>query len=294
MGLYYRGMESPEYWRERARDRDAAARKSEDQIIREINDIYSQAFREVKMEFDSWFNTYAIDNNMTLAEARRRLTPMEMRTYKTHMERMKKIYNASHSPFVKAEIDRLGARAYVTRQMALIDSIDKILIETSYNVQIRMEDYLIGMYQREYEDTMNQFRISGTVIPKRAIKEIIEYPYAGNMFSSRIWRNKQRLLNYIERDLAKGLVKGSSIQRMSKDLMSRCDVLYYQAARLVRTETNYVMNQGHLNGYKDAGIREYQILAFIDNRTSEICKAKDGEVVNVNGAIVADNMPPFH
>lgn len=186
MGLYYRGMESPEYWRERARDRDAAARKSEDQIIREINDIYSQAFREVKMEFDSWFNTYAIDNNMTLAEARRRLTPMDMRTYQAHMARLKKIYNASHSPFVKAEIDRLGARAYVTRQIALIDSIDKILIETSHNVQIRMEDYLIGMYQREYEDTMNQFRIPGTVIPERAIREIIEYPYAGNMFSSRI------------------------------------------------------------------------------------------------------------
>lgn len=186
MGFYYRGMDSPEYWRERAIDRDRAAKKSEDQVIREINDLYSQAFREVKMEFDSWFNTYARDNNMTLAEARRRLTPMEMRTYKAHMERMKKIYNASHSPFVKAEIDRLGARAYVTRQMALIDSIDKILIETSHNVQIKMEDHLIGMYQREYKDTMDQFRIQGTVIPEKAIREIINYPYAGNMFSDRI------------------------------------------------------------------------------------------------------------
>lgn len=76
--------------------------------------------------------------------------------------------------------------------------------------------------------------------------------------------------------------------------MNRCDVLYYQAARLVRTETNHVMNQGHLNGYKDAGIKEYEVLAFIDHRTSEICKVKDGEVVNVNGATIGTNMPPFH
>ena len=186
MGFYYRGMESPEYWRERARDKDAAARKSEDQVLREINDLYSQAFREVKMELDSWFNTYASNNSMTLAEAKRRLSPIEMKTYKTNMERMKKIYNASHSPFVKAEIDRLGSRAYVTRQMALIDSIDKILIETSHNVQITMEDHLIGMYQREYKDTLKQFRIQGTTIPEEAIKEIINYPYAGEMFSSRI------------------------------------------------------------------------------------------------------------
>lgn len=246
------------------------------------------------MELDTWFNNYAIDNNMTLAEARRRLTPMEMRTYKSHMERMKKIYNASHSPFVKAEIDRLGARAYVTRQMALIDSIDKILIETSHNVQVTMEDHLIGMYQREYKNTMEQFRIQGTVIPERAIREIINYPYAGNMFSDRIWNNKNRLINYIEKDLAKGLIKGSSIQSMSKDLMNRCDVLYYQAARLIRTETNYVMNQGHLNGYKDAGIKEYKFLAFIDNRTSPQCKDLDGQIINANDATVGTNMPPLH
>lgn len=81
---------------------------------------------------------------------------------------------------------------------------------------------------------------------------------------------------------------------MSKDLMNRCDVLYYQAARLVRTETNYVMNQGHLNGYKDAGIKEYKFLAFIDNRTSPQCKELDGQIINANDATVGTNLPPLH
>lgn len=81
---------------------------------------------------------------------------------------------------------------------------------------------------------------------------------------------------------------------MSKDLMNRCDVLYHQAARLVRTETNYVMNQGHLNGYKDAGIKEYKFLAFIDHRTSPQCKGLDGQVIDANDATVGTNLPPLH
>lgn len=76
--------------------------------------------------------------------------------------------------------------------------------------------------------------------------------------------------------------------------MNRCDVLYYQAARLVRTETNHVMNQGHLNGYKDAGIKEYKFLAFIDHRTSPQCKGLDGRTINTEEATIGTNMPPLH
>ena len=76
--------------------------------------------------------------------------------------------------------------------------------------------------------------------------------------------------------------------------MSRCDTLYYQAARLVRTETNYAMNQAHLNGYKEAGIKQYKFLAFIDHRTSPQCKRLDGQTINADDATVGDNMPPMH
>ncbi len=294
MGNYYRGIDSEEYWRERAIDRDNAARKSENQIIREMNQLYRNSFMDIKREFNNWFNTYASDNNLTFAEAQRTLTPMELRQYKEHLATLKRIYNASHNPHVKVQMAKLGARANVTRYIALIDSIDKILIETSNNIQISMEEHLAGMYQREYQGTMAALGIEGAVIPDRAIKEIIEYPYAGAMFSDRIWRNKDQLLNYINNDLAKGLIKGDSIQRMSADLMNRCNVLYYQASRLVRTETNYVMNQGHKNGYKDAGITHFKFLSYLDHRTSPQCTELDGQVVAIEDAQVGTNMPPMH
>ena len=72
-------------------------------------------------------------------------------------------------------------------------------------------------------------------------------------------------------------------------------MLYYQAERLVRTETNYAMNQGHLEGYKASEVvGEYEILAFLDSRTSKICNEMDGKRFKLTEAQVGVNYPPFH
>lgn len=295
MPHYSPNMGSREYWLERMLDRDAAARIDEDRLINQLNSLYRQSFREIRRELNDWYNTYAVNNSLTLQEAQRLLSPIEMRQYQEHMRTLKAIYNESHNPFILEQMERLKSRAYITRQMALLDSIDKILIETSHNIQISLEDHLINMYQREHRAALEALGITDfPVTPVNAIKEIIEYPYAGAMFSDRIWRNKNQLINYINDDLTRGLIKGSSIKNMSKDLMNRCNTLYYQAERLVRTETNYAMTQGHKNGYKDAGLIEFEFSAHIDGRTSPQCRAMDGQVFLIDESVVGTNTPPMH
>lgn len=293
---YTPNMGSPAYWRERALDRDAAAKLSEDELIAQVNRLYSQAFREIKREINDWYNTYATENGLTHQEAQRVLTPIQMQQYQNHIATLRRLYNASHNPYLLNEINRLSSRAYLTQQMALMDAIDEILIETAHNVQISLEDHLINMYQREYQNTLESLGMAGTAVtPVNAIKEIIQYPYAGAMFSDRIWRNKNQLLNYINNDLSKHLIKGSSVQRMSKELMNRCHSLYYQAARLIRTETNYAITQGTLNAYTDSGVvQQYEFLAAIDHRTSPQCRDKNGQVFELTAANVGNNLPPLH
>lgn len=296
MPIYTSNMGSPAYWRERALDRDAAARLSEDQLISQVNRLYAQAFREIKREFNDWYNTYATENGLTHQEAQRVLTPIEMQQYQNHMTTLRRLYNDSHNPYLLNEINRLSSRAYMTQQMALMDAIDAILIETSHNLQISLEDHLINMYQREYQNVLESLGMAGQVVtPLNAVKEIIQYPYAGAMFSDRIWTNKNLLLDYINNDLAKGLIKGSSVKKMATELMNRCESLYYQASRLIRTETNYAMTQGTLNAYIDSGVvQQYEFLAEIDDRTSTECRNKNRQVFNIAAAVVGDTLPPLH
>ena len=292
---YISNMDSIDYWIERMTDRDNAAKKSEDELINKLYKYNKQAFDEARKELNDFYNKYAINGSLTLQEAQKKLTPIEMEEYKEKMSNLEQLYKITKNNYVFLEMNELKARAYITRQQALLDSINVELIKYSNNVQISMEDHLIGIYRREYESALKDLNISPIpTINTNAIKEIINYPYAGAMFSDRIWRNKKQLLNWINDDLTKHFIKGSSIKSMSNELMDRRNVLKYQAERLVRTETNYAMTQGHLTGYKDAGIEEYEVLAHFDARTSVICQQKDGERIKISNSIVGTNCPPFH
>ena len=90
------------------------------------------------------------------------------------------------------------------------------------------------------------------------------------------------------------LIRGDSLQDISRILSKKVDLSYSNALRIVRTESCWVMNEATINNYKENDIKEYQIMAFLDNKTSKICKDMDGEVVNVKDAIPGKNLPPFH
>jgi len=48
--------------------------------------------------------------------------------------------------------------------------------------------------------------------------------------------------------------------------------------KIARTETNRFRNAGRLQGYKDAGLKGVKVYkAFLDNRTSALCKRLNGQ-----------------
>ena len=67
------------------------------------------------------------------------------------------------------------------------------------------------------------------------------------------------------------------------------------AKTLVRTEVTNTLNQATKLGYKESGVvKQYQYLATLDDRTSEICEALDGEVFDVDKSVTGLNYPPKH
>lgn len=77
-------------------------------------------------------------------------------------------------------------------------------------------------------------------------------------------------------------------------LRERFNVSTNAAARLIRTETNYYENQAELDAYKEMGVEEYQFIATIDTKTSEVCQHLDHKVFKIKDAKPGVNMPPMH
>lgn len=292
---YWGPLSSKSYWLKRSEELDKVATKVEKEVMKELSALYRDAFRSIEKEVNDFMMKYAVDHKLDYATVTQMLTPIDLAEYNQKIEELYAMYRDTGSEYIKIEIDRLNARAKITRLQALQDAINVELTKVTHEYQMTLEDTLIGLFTEQYKEVSELLGIMAPVINREAIKTIIEYPYAGKMFSDRIWDNKDALVKHIKQNLTAGIIRGDSIQKMSRQLKKDLNVLYYQAERLVRTETNYAMNQGHLKGYADSGVVEkYEFLAAIDSRTSKLCKNQNGKVYKLSDAVVGVNFPPLH
>ena len=292
---YWGPLSNKSYWLKRSEELDKVATKVEKEVMKELSALYRDAFRSIEKEVNDFMMKYAVDHKLDYATVTQMLTPIDLAEYNQKIEELYAMYRDTGSEYIKIEIDRLNARAKITRLQALQDAINVELTKVTHEYQMTLEDTLIGLFTEQYKEVSELLGIMAPVINREAIKTIIEYPYAGKMFSDRIWDNKDALVKHIKQNLTAGIIRGDSIQKMSRQLKKDLNVLYYQAERLVRTETNYTMNQGHLKGYADSGVVEkYEFLAAIDSRTSKLCKNQNGKVYKLSEATVGVNYPPVH
>ena len=292
---YWGPLSNKSYWLKRSEELDKVAKMTEKEVMKKLSALYRDAFRSIEKEVNDFMMKYAVDHKLDYATVTQMLTPIDLAEYNEKIQELHAMYRDTKSEYIKIEIERLKARSKITRLRALQDAINVELCKVTHEYQMTLEDTLIGLFSDQYEKACELMGVMAPGIPREAIKKIIEYPYAGKMFSDRIWDNKDALVKYIQQDLTVGIIRGDSIQKMARQLKKDLKVLYYQAERLVRTETNYAMNQAHLKGYKDSGVVEkYEFLAAHDKRTSKLCRDLDGQMFELSEATVGVNYPPVH
>lgn len=292
---YWGPLSNKSYWLKRSEELDKVAKMTEKEVMKKLSALYRDAFRSIEKEVNDFMMKYAVDHKLDYATVTQMLTPIDLAEYNEKIQELHAMYRDTKSEYIKIEIERLKARSKITRLRALQDAINVELCKVTHEYQMTLEDALIGLFSDQYTKACELMGVMAPGIPREAIKKIIEYPYAGKMFSDRIWDNKDALVKYIQQDLTVGIIRGDSIQKMARQLKKDLKVLYYQAERLVRTETNYAMNQAHLKGYKDSGVVEkYEFLAAHDKRTSKLCRDLDGEMFELSKAVVGENYPPMH
>lgn len=145
-------------------------------------------------------------------------------------------------------------------------------------------------------DELGLYKGSGVFADELTISTAINAVWCqdGKHWSDRVWRNKTVLQERVKNGLVDCVARGVSRQEMIRQLMQDINIGYYEADRLARTELTFIQNQSIYNKYKEAGIKKYKFLAEIDDRTSDICKGKNGKVYDMDKAVVGENYPPLH
>jgi len=114
---------------------------------------------------------------------------------------------------------------------------------------------------------------------------VINTAWSGECFSARLWKNTGVIAERIRSDMEDMLVSGRGMSDIKKRLMEDFSVSYNDAARLVDTETSYVMNNAAVQRYRSAGLRKVRwCIAPEDGRECEICKSRANKVWHIDTA----------
>ena len=284
------------YWEKRQELTYLAGEKKVSAYYRGLQKAFKQAKREIQSVINDFYMRYAKENKVSYAEAQKLLNKAEIGELQDFIDLVNKNMGKYNLKLVNMSI-----KARITRYQALEKQIDAILqrlyaLEYEYKGKELLKEVYTDAYYRTWFniDQYHGFHQEFAQINPRTIDELIRYPFNGADFSSRIWKQKDHMLQALTEDITTMLVQGKNPQTLARDFAKRFKTKEYEAYRLLHTESSFVIEQGSLAAYKEDGVEKYQILATLDHKTSEICREQDGEIYETDKATVGVNYPPFH
>lgn len=290
-----------EYWLKRTEERVLRHWKNLKSVEKELAKEYRIALDTIQQMIGNLYIKYASDNKISYQEAQRLLNATEITDYRLQIQQLKSQARQTNDPNIIAEMEKLEKATRLSRFQALMNQILARLLLLGYVENTEISRWLADLYEENYYRTIYQVQTgvgagaSFALINDRAIQTAITYAWSGDMFSSRIWDNKQLLVKNLRQTLIQGFITGASIQKQARKIAKEMDSSYSHALRLVRTESAFVIGESTAEGYRQSKVvDQYIIIATLDGRTSPICRKQDSKVYKLSERQVGVNASPFH
>jgi SPP1 gp7 family putative phage head morphogenesis protein len=152
-----------------------------------------------------------------------------------------------------------------------IEVTTKILTDTAKESYYRT-NYLIGAGQDN--------PIDPKPISDNKIKALVNTPIKEEMFSSRIWKNKEKLVKQVRYSVEQALIHGKDPKKLAAEIKRQFGVSAYESKRLINNEVSRVVRQSQDYAYEQQGVKKVMFDATLDNKTSKGCQEKDGRIYN--------------
>ena len=289
------------YWKKRQEELEKKwDKKSRAEIEQELKAYYEQSLAHIEKDISALYQRFATDNGMDMAAAQQLLTGKEYRVWRMDIAEYVKEINATGNPELLRELNTLAMRSRITRLDALRAGTLKEMALLSKKTEKAMKEFLKSEYKDFYYHGLYEIGkkrgLEGAVslVDGDKLERVLRVPWSGKNYSKRIWSNGAKLAKTIQQNIIAAAHRGVSVQDMTRVVRQKMGVGTKEAARLVRTELNYVQNQAALHSIKDAGMKYYRFIATLDKRTSTICQSHDDDVFPVEEAQPGKNMPPLH
>lgn len=283
---------SSEYWRKREEENLAKNLKTEAEYAKEIQQTYNYAMDQVQKEIDSFYAKYADKEGITITEAKKRASKLDMEEYSRKAKKYVEEKNFSKQANEEMRIYNLTMK--VNRLELLKANIGLELVGAFDELQRFYEQALTDRTLSEFE---RQAGILGASVPEDVANmadTIVNASFHNATYSQRIWAHQDLLKNELGRLLTTGMVQGKNPKVLARELRKTFQSSVYNSERLMRTELARVQTAAQMQSYKNNEFTEYEYMACHNHDVCEICKALDGKTFKVEKAAPGENAPPMH
>lgn len=296
-------MKNSEYWKLRFEQLEQAQNGQGATAFAEIEKQYKEAQKQIEGQIARWYQRFADNNGITLAQARQYLKGAALKEFQWDVQDyikygqdnalmggwMKELENAS----AKYHISKLEALKIQTQQ-----SLEVMFSKQMATVTGAMGDiFESGYYHTAYE-LQKGFNIGWDIagLDQSQIEKVLSKPWAvdGKNFSERIWTNKEKLISELHGELTQNIMLGADPQKAIDSLAKKMNTSKQNAGRLIMTEEAYFSSAAQRDCFNELDVEQYEIVATLDSHTSDICRSLDGKHFPMKDFQAGVTAPPFH
>lgn len=296
-------VKSDDYWEKRRELEDKARLKMEGATVQKINRAIYKAMEQIQAELLSQADLH----NMTEIDLLTDFSNRDQAAYKKYVQRNYEELMSSNEKYQEF-VNRFFPKydyAKINRLSQIKADISSILFS-----EVMGED-LNASLEKNLEDVLNKTYNSNSKtlatlmgggeyhpLPKEELSNILNYPWSGETFSTRLWGNVSSLEKRISDSIVQSVVRGEGmldVLKTTRNDPNICDMFKLEfdkfshaTTRLVRTEYAHFAIEGVKKSIEDAGIEKMRAWSAEDERVCDVCGSRHGKLIKDSW------FPPYH
>lgn len=296
-------MNNAEYWKLRFEQLEQAQNQKGVKAYADIERQYKEAQKQLEGQIARWYQRFATNNGISLAEARQYLKGADLKEFKWDVQEYIKYGqdNALNSGWMK-ELENASAKYHISK-------LEALKVQTQHSLEVMYakqfgtmhgalsDAFESGYYHTAYE-LQHGFNVGWDIagLDQAQIEKVLAKPWAadGYNFSERIWGNKNKLISEVHNELSRNIMLGADPQKTIDSLAKKMNTSKNNAGRLVMTEEAYFSSTAQKDCFESLGVEQYEIVATLDSHTSDICRSLDGKHFPMKDYQPGVTAPPFH
>ena len=269
-------MRNSDYWRNRFDLVEQSAHNYSINYSSALEEKYKKAMHNLDLQINAWYNRFAINNQLTPADARRILNGEQLKELKWSVKEYIKYgkENSVNQQWLK-ELENASAKFHINRLEALKLHCRQQIEVLAGGMVDDLDEVLRNVYSDAYYKSM--FNVQRGVgvgfdvgqIDVNKLATIVRKPWTsdGQNFSDRIWNNRTKLVSTLDQELSRMAMTGEAPIAAIKNLERTMNTSRANATRLVMTEGAFFTTVAQKDAFKELDVEEFEVVGTLDSRT---------------------------